>query len=143
MIITDCTTQYAGDMLLGQKLIPNDGDSLYACYGGENISTGVTLEMGSRHPYLRLTPSFQIPASARAEVKKVFFTHEDDNFCGLTLDESDGEVVMRHAPHPSDFENIERKLGDCLFFLDQVVYPLVLEVVARCEQQGHEGGNEK
>lgn len=139
MLITSCTLQFVGETLCGQTLVPNDEDSLYACYEGDNVTTGVSLEFGAHQPYLRLVPAIHIPASAVPTARIVPFVHEDERFGDVSIDVRDGEVIMMRNLRRTDLPSIERELDDCLAFLDQVGYPALLEVVARCEGLRREG----
>lgn len=137
MITTgDDLRPFAGAEVGGQTLVPNDEESLYACYPCRNITVGVSFEPGASMPYLRLLPAIQIPKFARARVKELLYTHEDDRFGDLSIDERDGEVIMRRTMRERTVEASEQELGDCLRFLDKVAYPALLAAIAQAHKEG-------
>ena len=129
-VITPTLPQH-GTTLCGQSLAQSDDDSLYACYDLGALGVGVTYEVGASVPYLRLTPSVQVPPFAREAVKELLFTHEDDRFGDLSVDNDDGEVVMRRTPRAGS--SPEDELRDCLAFLGTVAYSAILESIRRSE----------
>ena len=65
MIRTTTELGIEGTVLCGQTLWPFDDDAVYAVYRLENLSCGLTVEKGSKSPYLRLTPGIQLPPELR------------------------------------------------------------------------------
>lgn len=136
MIISgDNLHPFAGAEVCGQTLVPNDESTLYACYPCRNVAVGVSFDPGDNIPYLRLLPAIQIPKFARTRIKELLFTHSDDRFGDLTIDERDGEVIMRRAMRDRTVEASERELRDCLNFLDEVAHPAMLATIARAHRE--------
>ena len=130
-IITNSTLPLAGSTLAGQTLVPGDDTSLYARYERHNVSIGLSYELGAEQPFLRLTPSIQIPKVARERVRELMYTHEDDRFGDLSVDADDGELVMRRTVRKHDSQAVERELADCLDFLDEVAYPAIISAIGQ------------
>ena len=137
-----------GAELAGQKLRQVDADSLGCAFDLANLGCGVTYETGAPQPYLRLTPTVQIPEQAREAMKELLFTHPDERFADMSLDADDGELVMRRTIRSGRFEDAGKELDDCLAFLDTVAYDAIVACVAdalKCQKKDEgedEGGLE-
>lgn len=142
------TLSLDGAELAGQKLRQVDADSLGCAFDLANLGCGVTYETGAPQPYLRLTPTVQIPEQAREAMKELLFTHPDERFADMSLDADDGELVMRRTIRSGRFEDAAAELDDCLEFLDTVAYDAIVACVAdalKCRKKSEgedEGGLE-
>lgn len=130
MIRTSTELGIEGSVLCGQTLHPFDEDAVYAIYRMPNIACGLTVEKGSKNPYLRLTPGIQIPKELRDGFERFQFECDDDGMLDLTIDRSDGELVLRRDVRNLDIKTLEAALAPTLSWLNDVAHPAIMEYVA-------------
>lgn len=136
MSLVQPTMSPHGTTLGGQTLVQYDDDSCYAAYELRNLGVGMTYETNAQHPYLRLTPAIKIPENARKGVRELLFTHPDERFADLSIDESDGEIIMQRILR--DPARAEAELADCLAFLDDVAWPALIAHVSNLLETGEQ-----
>lgn len=123
-------TGLAGKEIAGATWRAADDDSVYAIFRLQHLSCGVTIEKGSHTPYLRFTPSVQIPREARREFERFQFECDDEAMVDLSFDLRDGEVTLRRDIRDYEPQTIERTLMPELTWFDEHFYPLVIDYVA-------------
>ena len=123
-------TGLVGKEIAGVTWRAADGDSVYAIFRLQHLSCGVTIEKGSQTPYLRFTPSVQIPREARRGFERFQFVCDDEEMIDLSFDPKDGEIVLRRDIRDYDPQTIERALMPELAWFDEHFYPLVIDYVA-------------
>lgn len=128
MIVSTTELGLEGARVCGQVLAPCDGDSVYAIYRMKNCSCGLTVEKGSKAPYLRLTPGIQLPRELRASFERFQFECDDESMVDLELDRGDGELTLRRGLRSADDPAaIEEALAPMLTWVDEVAYPALIE----------------
>lgn len=124
-------TKLVGATIAGATYLPAGDDAVYAIYRMPHLSCGVTVEVGGGQDYLRLTPSIQIPYEARDGFARFQFECDDEQIVDVRFDACDGELTMRLDIDEVSPECIEATLKPTLAWMDEVMYPEVVDYIAR------------
>ncbi len=122
-------TKLAGAVIAGATYLPAGDDAVYAIYRLPHLSCGVTVEVGGQD-YLRLTPSVQIPLEAREGFGRFQFECDDERMVDVRLDALDGELTLRIDLDEVSVPCIEAALAPALVWIDEEMYPEIVEYVA-------------
>ena len=136
MLVNTNETGLCGATVCGQVLHPCDNDSVYAIYQLKRCVCGVTVETGSRWPYLRLTPGIQVPEGVRDDFERAMFESDEETLGDVDLDRRDGEVTVRVSLDSADLATVENALTAALQWVDDVAYPAALGCVTDCLVRG-------
>jgi len=130
MLRTTTELGLEGTVVCGETLKPFDEDAVYAIYRMSNAVCGLTVEKGSKNPYLRLTPGIQVPKELRDGFERFQFECDDDGMLDLSIDRKDGELVLRRDLRNLQPETIERTLAPALAWVNDVAYPAIMAHIA-------------